>query len=354
MSKKIHSGKLSENHLKEFLLTRTGKSRKEVSIGPGFGVDVSAVELPGEQVLVSASDPLSLLPRLGMQESAWLSVCLLANDIATSGFESMYGQFVLNLPDSLSLPDFQNYWEYIHGYCRELGVSITGGHTGFVPQTGGTMVGGGTFSSVGPKSQLMVSSMAQAGDVLLVTKSCGLSATALLAMSFPETVLNRAGREAFEEACEQFYNLGVWKDAKAALGKENQYRSELRAMHDVTEGGLLGAVWEFATAAGLGVHLEEESFPVGIAQNQVASVFGLDCKQIIGAGSLLIAVPPEAAKGVEQRLIKKGIPCTSIGVFTPAEQGLLLKNSAGERPLVYGESDPYWHAYFTAIKKGWK
>src|SRR5690606_37373502 len=122
-----------------------GYTRKEVRSGPRFGVDVSIVELPGGMALASTSDPLSLVPSIGIEESAWLSVHLMANDMATTGFSPMYGQFVLNLPATFSKQDFNTYWEYIHGFCKDIGVAITGGHTGFVEGQNSTISGGGTL-----------------------------------------------------------------------------------------------------------------------------------------------------------------------------------------------------------------
>src|SRR5690606_10984346 len=83
-----------------------GTLRPEVRIGPAFGVDVALVDLPHGMTLAMSSDPLSLIPSLGLEASAWLSVHLMANDIATTGHAPMYGQFVLNLPDSMRAKEF--------------------------------------------------------------------------------------------------------------------------------------------------------------------------------------------------------------------------------------------------------
>ena len=97
---KEQTGKASLSFFKQFVQEKCGKHRPEVVVGPQFGVDVAIIDLPNGQAMALASDPLSLIPSLGLKESAWLSVHLMVNDIATTGFSPMYGQFVLNLPSN--------------------------------------------------------------------------------------------------------------------------------------------------------------------------------------------------------------------------------------------------------------
>src|SRR5690606_9644710 len=145
-----------------------GRQRPEVRTGPRFGVDVSVMDLPGGMALAMTSDPLSLVPSLGLEASAWLSVHLMANDMATTGHGPMYGQFVLNLPDTMSRADCEQYWRYIHQYCADIGVAITGGHTGFVAHQRSTISGGGTLVTVAPRDGLLTATSARVGDAILV------------------------------------------------------------------------------------------------------------------------------------------------------------------------------------------
>ena len=55
-------------------------------VGPGAGRDNAVIQLKGGQVLVTTADPLSVIPALGFKDSAYISVHLLASDLATCGF----------------------------------------------------------------------------------------------------------------------------------------------------------------------------------------------------------------------------------------------------------------------------
>lgn len=344
-------GKLHHHLVEEIILQRCGAARTEISTGPAFGVDVSVIDLPNGLAMAMTSDPLSLIPSLGLQESAWLSVHLMANDMATTGFAPMYAQFVLNLPATFSAKDFQTYWNHIHQYCKEIGVAITGGHTGFVEGQNSTIAGGGTFTTVAPKEEILISAKANEGDIVLVTKQAALTATAILAMSFPETVKSKAGKEVYEKACELFWQTSSLNDALTAVGKEQRLQ-DLTAMHDVTEGGVLGAVYELAVASNKGVRLYNNKIPVGWVQQQVCNLFNLDPHCVVGAGAMIITVKKGTEQSVIDRLQQQNILCTAIGEITAKEKGKKIIVKDVEKELPYLERDPYWNAFFEAYKTG--
>lgn len=345
-------GKIHHHSFEEIILHHCGQTRSEVQTGPSFGVDVSVVDLPGGWAMAMTSDPLSLVSSLGLRESAWLSVHLMANDMATTGFAPMYGQFVLNLPAHFSAEDFKCYWNYIHQFCKETGIAITGGHTGFIEGQNSTVAGGGTFITVAPGQQLLTSSKAEAGNVLVVTKQCAMVSSSILAMSFPDTVRNKLGNEVWQKSCDLFYQTSSLNDALIAAGTEERFH-EVTAMHDVTEGGVLGAVYELAVASGNGVRLYNEQLPVGDVQQQVCELFGIDPRYSVGAGAMIIAVK----KGFEQKLLyrlnQQQVAASVIGELTAKENGRIIIEKGIEKDLIYLERDPYWNAFFDAFKKGW-
>ena len=351
MSDKL--GKIDPHLFQKFISNKCGFSREEVSTGPGFGVDVSIVDLPQGMAMAMTSDPLTLLPSLGLEESAWLSVQLMANDMATTGYAPMYGQFVLNLPSSFSKSDFEVYWNYIHRFCSRIGIAITGGHTGFVEGQNSTMAGGGTFITIGPKDNMLVSKKAQPGDTILVTKSCAISSAAILAMCFPESVKNKLGAEIQEQASASFYDTSSLQDALAAVGKNREHR-DVTAMHDVTEGGVLGAIFELVTASDNGALIYNDKLPIGDVQNEVCGLFSLDPRNCIGAGSMVITCKKGSARDVILRLEKENIVCTEVGEIVERDKGIKLMTNDEAKSLGYNENDPYWAAFFKALNSGWK
>jgi len=299
------------------------------------------------------SDPLSLIPTLGLRESAWLSVQLMANDMATTGFAPQYAQFVLNLPTTLSVKDFEVYWKYIHEFCDRLGTAITGGHTGRFDGLQSTIAGGGTMITIAKGEDLITSKGAVPGDVLIMTKECALISTAILALSFPETIRNECGEAVQQKACNLFYKTSA-VEAGLIVGEFGRHTKSVTAMHDVTEGGVLGAVYELAIASNCGVLIYDENIVVGEAQQEICQHFNINPKRCIGAGSMIIAVKPEKSSMLLSLLKTNGIEGTVIGQIAEQSKGLIIQEGDEQKSLLNYDSDPYWDAFFTALKKGLK
>ncbi|MGY5851436.1 AIR synthase-related protein [Salegentibacter sp. F14] len=344
-------GKIDRNLIDNFVGNKSGYRRPEVCVGPAFGIDVSLIDLPGEMAMAMTSDPLSLIPGLGLKESAWLSVQLMANDMATTGFAPMYGQFVLNLPAHFSKKDFKTYWDHIHTFCEEIGTAITGGHTGFIEGQNSTIAGGGTFTTIAPKDRIRISKYANQGDAILVTKSCAISSAAILAMSFPQTVKDKAGMEIYHQTCESFYNTSSLKEALTVMDKNS---TDITAMHDVTEGGVLGAIYEMAVASNNGARVVNEKLPIGVPQKEVCEIFSLDPRFCIGAGSMIISCKAGSENKIIDNLGKENIPCSKVGEFTELDHGINLVSNGEISEMKYHETDPYWSAFFKALNSGWK
>ncbi len=343
-------GKLSAGLCAQSFLTQTGARRPEVKVGPSYGVDVAIVQLPGGLGMALTSDPLSLIPTLGLQESAWLSVHLMANDMATTGHAPHYAQFVLNLPVELSDQDYRTYWHYIDHYCAEIGVAITGGHSGKIAGQHSTIAGGGTMVTVAPLDSFLTSNQAQQDNLLLVAGEAAIVSTAILSRSFPATVQNRVGNEIWQSGCDLFYKTSSLQSALTAVGTDRQ----VTAMHDVTEGGIIGAIHEMAVASGKGVLVDRTAIPVGLPQQKIMESFHLDPLYTIGAGATLMAVEKNAADDVLKRLHQAGIAAAVAGSFTDSSQGQFFLENGKKTPLTVPAADPYWAAFFEAFDRGFR
>ena len=353
MSDFDNSGKISSSGFKDIIRPYSGFKRKEVQIGPTFGVDTAVIDLGNNLGMAVSSDPLSLIPSIGMEASAWLSVHLMANDLATTGFAPMYTQMVLNLPSSLSISEFKEYWSHIHSFCQEIGVSITGGHTGRIEREESTISGGGTMFLTAPLDRIISSTMASPGDKIVVTKETALASSSILAMSFPETIKNKLGLDIYLKACENFYQTSSLKDALFAV-EQLLPIDELKAMHDVTEGGVVGAICEMALASGCGFKIHDELLPVGDTQRQITDFFGIDHRYCVGAGAMIMAVKPGKENDLVKYLQINSIKATVVGELTLDKDGYKMLEHGQEKNIEFKGKDPYWEAFFKAYSAGLK
>jgi len=125
-------------------------------------------------------------------------------------------------------------------------------------------------------------------------------------------------------------------------------------LFDVTEGGMLGAIYELAVASGNGAIVYNDCLPIEETQKQICNLFSIDPRFTIGAGSMIIAVKKGSENEVINRLKKQHVDCTVVGEFTEKEKGITIIENDEKKALLYLQKDPYWNAFFVAYKMGWK
>lgn len=346
-------GKVDARFFEAVIAPRLGARRPEVLVGPGPGLDNGVVRVGPGRVLIVTTDPLSLIPTLGVEDSAWLSVHLLASDLATSGLAPQFAVVDFNLPPRMSAQEFERYWEAMHREFQALGVAVVAGHTGRFVGCDYTILGGGMLFAIGPEDGYVTPAMARAGDALLLTQGAAIATTGLLARAFPETVRKALGERGLKRAQGFFRKFSVVEEALAAAAVGVRERG-VRAMHDATEGGVLGALVELAAAAGLGLEVELERIPVAEETRAICELFELDPYWALGEGALVLACPPEQVPRVREALQAKGVPTAEVGCLLPPEAGRWLRVRGERRPLEPPAEDPYWTAYWRALERGWR
>lgn len=321
-------------------------------VGPSIGGDNAVVRIQRQNVLVCTTDPLSFVPSLGAKDSAWLSVHLIASDIATSGFGPQYGIFNFNLPPVMPDPLFVEYWRALHKECKRLGIAIVAGHTGKYEGCNYTIIGSGVMMVVCPTSQFLTSSMGGNGDDLILTKGAAIETTAVLTRSFKRKVRRLLGPELFGNAWGYLRKVTTVEDSLTAYSA-GPARHAVTAMHDATEGGVLAAAIEMAEASGLGLKLELDRIQISPETREVCKLFRIDPLVALSEGSLLIASKPSATSNILNELKSKGISSSVVGSLVHRKKGFHGIGSKGSFRLSYPKRDPYWEAYSKAAARGW-
>lgn len=329
-----------------------GAKSREILSGPSFGVDVSVIRLPAEKVMIANCDPISLIPEFGPHDSAKMSVREVAADVATSGQPARYAMFNLNLPPKLSDHALREYWKSISSECLRMGISIVGGHTGRFEGCDYSIIGSGTMWTVCDRSSYLTSAMLKDGDDIILTKSAGYGATAVLARAFPNSTRKFLGQALFREAAGYFPRMDVVNDCLLAV-QVGIHERGITAIHNVSEGGVFGALFEMAAASNAGCMLDIEEIPVSEATNRLCRLFRIDPMQSLGEGSLLLACRPHKSEQLIGILRSNEVGAQIIGHVSFKHKGVSGLSKNGRLAVRYPSRDPYWRAYATAKRKGW-
>ncbi len=346
-------GKFTFDLIEKLVYPKLGAKRAEVLVGPGAGRDNAVIQLKGGQVLVTTADPLSVIPALGFKDSAYISVHLLASDIATCGFAPQFFMVNLNVPPEMKNEEFETYWSGVDAECKKLEIAIVGGHTGRYVGSGYTVVGGGVMMAVAPENQYITTTMAKPGDLIMMTKGVAIATTAILSRVFPQTVEKSFGSAFLKKAQQYLYNFSVVEDAivAASVGLREE---GVTSMHDVTEGGLLGASHELSEASKTGLEIDINEVILTEESKKICQLFKISPFETLSEGTLILTVKPEKATAVQKALNLKGIKNAVIGKISEAKDGKWIKTGDKRSPLQKPGADPYWEAFWKANNEGWK
>ena len=339
-------GKIDDAVFRGLVLRRLGKKDRTVIVPPRAGVDAGVVDLGGGRVLVVAEDPIFTMPRLPLETFGWFTVHIGASDVAVMGVRPRYMTYSLLLPPETPAADLGTIVDSIHRAARGLGIAIVGGHTGFYPGFLAPTVGGITVFAVARKEGYVTPAGARPGDEVLLTKGPAIETAGLLAALREEELVASHPAGLVEAAKRLCFRMSVVEDAltaKAAGG--------VTAMHDATEGGVIGGLAEMAAASGVGMEVDESLFVYPDEVRMVCEAFGIDPAAAIAEGSLLVTARPGSGGRIIARLKKKGIAASVIGrVVADRRRRTLRRRDGRVVPLAIPEQDPFWPAFFEGLK----
>ena len=342
-------GKISPEVFKELIFPRLGANSEKILVGPQHGVDVGIVEI-GDKVASFTCDPVFIVPEYGWERAAWFAIHIIASDAVTCGLKPKYLSIDLNLPMEMTKEQLEIVWETMHQQCERMGVSVICGHTARYENCHYPMVGGATMVGVGDKDEYVTPKMARAGDKIIITKGPAIEATGIFAAMFPQLIEKEFGRDFSQRAQQIFYKMSVVEDAMTTVSVGIR-DDGVTAMHDATECGIWGGLYEVAQAAGLGVRVEKEQIVVEDCITEICSYFSIDPYASISEGTLIIACRQHKAQKVVEALSQKGIKSSIVGELTEPEKGMVLVTKGREEKLEHPIVDPFWRAFYDALEK---
>jgi hydrogenase expression/formation protein HypE len=349
MSELPEIGKISPAIFNELIYPRLGAKSDKVIVGPQHGVDVGIVEI-GNQAVSITCDPVFIVPEYGWERAAWFAIHIIASDSITSGLKPAFLSIDLNLPMQTTKEQLTVMWDTIHQECVKMGINVITGHTARYSDCHYPMVGGATIVGVGGLDEYVTPKLARAGDQIIITKGPAIEASGIFATMLPSVIEKRFGKAFSEKAQSIFYKMSVVEDGLTAVGVGRR-ENGVTAMHDATECGIWGGVFEIAQAADCGVRIEQEKIVVEDGVKEICELFGIDPYASISEGTLIITCRPHRAAEVVRALTDKGIKASVVGELTAPQKGMVLVKNGQEGHLMHPIVDPFWKAFYGALEK---
>ena len=293
-------GKLDNDTLERLILDRFRHTRPESFGAPRIGMDCAMLDLDGD-LIVTSCDPIT---SADAKHVGALSVHVNCNDAAAGGAEPVALLVTLLLPPSETEETVAMIAKDLQEAAELAGVDIIGGHTE-VTDAVTRVTTCTTVIARTPREKKLCG--ANVGDAIIMTKWAGLEGAMLIASDHAEKFAS-VSPETIERAKALSRYLSVVPESRIAL------QNGAHAMHDVTEGGVLGAVWELAMQERLGAVVDRDAIPILPEIVEIADAVGLDPYRLMASGSMLIAC--ENGANMVKALRDADIPASIIGRVT--------------------------------------
>jgi len=313
-------GKVPHDLLNQIVFQKLKHFDQKVKVVPGIGEDCAILDI-GEQFFVLSCDPITGASK----EVGRLAVYVSCNDIASCGVRPLGLLVTILLPPGSSENDLDKVMTEIAETATSLNVSIIGGHTE-VTDAVNRIVINTTAIGISDKEHVIQSAGAVAGDKVILTKTAAPEGTAIIAFEKEEELTKAFGAEFVGRAQSLMRQISVIDEGIAAGGLGS---ASVHAMHDITEGGIYGALWEMAEASKTGVLVYKDNIPITEETQKICDYYQLNPFRLIASGNMILTTPdPDLVLKTMNNL---NIPAAVIGeiVENPLKR-LIYKNEKQE------------------------
>lgn len=312
----MKTGKIPENVLKRSVLKQIKTKREEVLNGAGIGEDCAVLSFGGEELTAVSADSASY----AIPEAPGYAVHAAVNRLAASGAEPAAILVYALLPVETEEAYIRRMTERIEEQCAALHIQAAGVDTEITDSVNRPVL---TVTGIGriKRERDFRENKAKPGQDIVISKWIGLEGTSLLARAKEKELLTRYPARMVREAGAFDRYLSVLPEAAVAIS------SGVCAMHNVTQGGIFGALWELAKKAGVGLEADLKKIPVRQETVEVCEFFAINPYELVSGGCLLMTA--DNGHALVRELEARQIPAAAVGRITEGNDRVVI--NGGEK-----------------------
>ena len=317
---KLETGKLDSDMLRQIVFGKITYRNDDVKVRPGIGEDCALIDF-GDYDCVMSTDPISST----VSDIGRLAIHITCNDIASNGIQPLGIMLACMLPEGTTDADVEEIMEQAGTTAAEVGVEIIGGHTEITPAVRQPVI---VSTAIGkaPAGTSQDGNDMKPGDFIMMTKAVGLEGTGIIACDHEEELRAACGPDGERLVSDEeiakaksFLDLVSVVPEGVAAGKVGTH-----GMHDITEGGILGAVWEMCQISRTGAEVWEDAIPMHPETEKICRLFDVDPLRLISSGSMIIIVPKDKRAEMEEAMKAAGVDASVIGIIKEESDGICM------------------------------
>lgn len=303
VGEEMELGKVSEAVLKRSVFNQIRIEREEVLVGAGIGEDCSVICLEPEECLVLSTDPITATS----QEIGELAVHVTLNDLAAAAATPIGLMLTLLLPPDFPEAELKQMMKDINQVAGRYQVQIIGGHTEVTAAVNQVVISVTGVGKIAKAKRVNRRPAIPELDIVM-TKWAGIEGTYILAKAGQDELKAHYNERFVQDGQQMNQYLSIVSDSQIASNYD------IYAMHDVTEGGIYGALWELGSKLELGLQVDQNKIPIRQETIEICEFYDLNPYKLIGSGCLLVVTSqgPDMVAALRQA----GIEANVIGKTT--------------------------------------
>lgn len=324
----MKSGKLSELVLARSVLKKIRNKRKEVISGAGAGKDAAVMKISGELVTACAcSSSMSYIPEIPVTAENYLQSVLLNAEItvirAVNSISAEMGNpfallIAMILPESFEEVQIKKIMDMFEETAQSLNLQIAGGHSevsGHVERPVFTVTAYGSRTK--PEASMQEKKNLYGQDIVM-TGYMALEGTTVMAELQKEKMEKRFTPLYIASAAGHRNQLCVIDHAVIAA------RNHVTMMHDLSETGVFGGLWELGEKMRTGMEVNLRMIPVRQETIELSEYMDINPFTMPSCGSMLMVA--KDGTGLVKEMEKYGIPAAVIGKVMEGNDKVIINH----------------------------
>lgn len=302
-------GNVSQTVYRRSVLKQLEVNKEAVLVAPAQEENCYGIRVGGDLQQISSSVSL-----YGDEKDLCVfGLAQAVNNVSTRGAFAKGVSFHIMLPDYAYESRIKAMIASAKEAASERGLQILGVNVQIVPNINTTIV---HTTAIGEVNRLMQSCEAKAEQDVVMIGYMGLEGTFRI-LRAKEQQLKERFISSFLGKIETYKDMLFAEEAAYAL-----FDTEVSAMHQVTDGGIMAALWNLAEGAGIGLTIDMRKIAVKQETIELCECFQLNPYQLTSAGCILVVTP----KGDEmvEMLAAKGVKATVIGRTTSDNERVMV------------------------------
>lgn len=311
-------GRVSENAFKRSILQQLKTKREEVVTGAGLGEDCAIFSFQKGLCHKENDNCVTVSCILEGAGPVRYLVTDCVNRLAARGAEPVAIALQVLLPLDCHEEVLKGIVAEAEMLCSTLGIQLvqaSGKVSAAVNHPFVTIV---SYGRAATEADYHTVKDTRAGQDIVVSRFIGLKGTAILAHEYRDTILERYPKWICDEAMgfEQYFS--TIPEAATAI------KSGVCTLLNVSEGGILAALWELAEGAGVGLTIDLKKLPIRQETVEICNHLNVNPYELWSGGCLLMTA--EDGQGLVDALAETGVPAVIVGRTTNSNDRLILND----------------------------